>query len=472
MSARNPSNAALLEATIALGLAAFLLTRTGFRALWLSELGALGGGARAALQLSLVDGATLLPALGCVAKVVLLFAAPLRLLARARRRHLVWLPLGLVFFPELFGIAVPGVVSPTQWVLFTLAAALAWWAAARPRLSALAFLPWLLVLEPLLGHSPLSDTAWPGERLMKRCAGNDGTRPIDLREGLTGTRFYSVTPLSPGKLLVIGERRAFWVDRATDGTMHLGAPFTLTGNFWQGCVRDGKVWLTARDRLCEATPPESPASPPAFQCHPVPEPEGTGIELDFTDPICPSDLPGFYVGQLIRGGFIEVEPKSGAQRWHPVMPGLNLQLVPRSDGRLVGITTTRRFVIDPHDDRLLEDQPAGLVAMGIDLCAADGSIAITDFTGRVRLFDRTPEGGYRFRAGVALPAPRRVAFSPSCDTLAVTSGDDRHVFLLRTRTLERLRTWTLGPGLRDLTFLDEHHVGAVDGCTLNALETP
>jgi hypothetical protein len=472
VSVRRPSPAVVVEATVAFGLAAWLLTRTGFRALWLSELGAFVGGARAAAALFMIDRGTLAPILASVLKIALLAAPPLRLLVRARRRHLVWLPLGLVFFPELFGIAVPGVVGVTQWILFSVAALLAWLAVARPRLRALAFLPWLIALEPLLGHSPLSDTAWSGERLARRCAGNDGSRPIDFRPELAGTRYYSVTPLSSRQLLLVGERRAFWVDRADDGAMHLGPPFALSGNFWQGCLRDGKVWLTARDRLCEVEPPASPPTAPTYHCHPVPEPPGTGIELDFTDPICPSDVPGFYLGQLVRGGFIEFEPGSREQRWHAVLPGLNLQLVPRRDGRLVGITTTRLLVFDPHEDHLVDEQAAGLVAMGVDLCAHDDSIAVTDFTGRVRLFDRTAAGGYRFRAAVDLPAPRRVAFSPSCDTLAVTSGDDRHAYLLRTRTLERLRTWKLGPGLRDLTFLDEHHVGAVDACTLNVLDVP
>jgi hypothetical protein len=136
---------------------------------------------------------------------------------------------------------------------------------------------------------------------------------------------------------------------------------------------------------------------------------------------------------------------------------------------LLGITTGRFVVFDPNTDRVLEEHPAGIVAMGIDVCNVDDGVVITDFTGRVRLFDRGPDGRYRFRAGTAFSAPRRVAFSPSCELVAVTSGDDRHASLLRRSDLSVVRTWSLGPGLREQLFLDDKTLASVDACTVSFL---
>jgi hypothetical protein len=174
----------------------------------------------------------------------------------------------------------------------------------------------------------------------------------------------------------------------------------------------------------------------------------------------------------VRGGYLEIDPRTDATSWHHVVAGLNLQLVARSDGKLVGITTSRLVVFDPTTDRVTEELAAGVVAMGIDICASDGALAVTDFTGRLRIFEREPNGQYRFHAGAFLPAPRRVAFSPSCDRLLVTSGDDRRAFLVRRGDLGIERAYRLGPGLRDVAFLDENTPVVADACTASFLPAP
>lgn len=471
MKWRPPKGAALAEVLLALAAFAWLMAQEGLRALWFVGAGAILGGARSMVELAAIDPATLRPGIEVMAKSALLLAPVIRMLALSPRHRLAWIPFGLVIWPAILGNAVPGVTGWLMWLLFGVAAGVAWVAVKRPALRAAALLPSVIALEPLLGHSPLSDIAWSPERLASKCATNDGTRPVDFRPDIATTRYFSVTPVSPELMLLTGERRSFWVRRADDGVAHLGPALRLTGNFWQGCVKAGKVWLTSRARVCEATPPAGPDAPGEHACYDVPGSAEVGVELDYVDVLCAEQRDSVYVGQLMRGGLIEFDPLTRSSTWHPVLPGLNLQFVARKDGRFVGITTTRLLVFDPGTERVLEEQAAGIVAMGIDICASDDAVAVADFTGRLRLFERSEDGGaYRLRAGAHVPAPRRVAFSPSCEHLVVTSGDDRHAFLLRRRDLQVIRTWNLGPGLRDVVFLDEHRVAAADGCTVNFLD--
>jgi hypothetical protein len=386
------------------------------------------------------------------------------------RRRLAWIPVGLLIWVLVLGVAVPGVTGLWMWLLLLGAAGTAWLAVKRPALRPLAFLPWLVAMEPLLGHSPLSGAVWTTPRLAERCATNDGIRPVNFRPELAIPRHYSVTPVSPELFLLAGERGSFWVQREATGA-RLGPHLDhLRGNLWQGCVRDGKVWMAARGRVCEAKVPSGLDEEARTRCHDAPGPPEIGVELDYVDVLCPADRSSVFVTQLLRGGMLEVDPGEGTSRFHPVLPGMNLQGVARKDGRIVGITVSRLFVFDPRSDRVLEEQSAGVVAMGIDICASDDAVAVADFTGRVRLFERADGGEYRFRGGVMVPAARRVAFSPGCDRLVVTSGDDRHAHLIRRSDLRVIRTWKLGPGLRDVAFLDDRWAAAADACTASLLD--
>ncbi len=462
-----------LEVATALLASTWILANPGVRVLLVACIRAIFDGARSTAQLVLVDRGTWLTGLSSLARIVLLFAPLARALRSGPRHRLVWVPLALIIGIGVVGTSLPGVSTAPMWALFVGAAALGWLAAPRPFLRVAVFLPWLVGLEPMLGHSPLSDDAWPPARLAERCAGNDGVRPADLIPAVMGTHYYSVTPATPGLFLLTGERHSFWVRRDADGTARLGPDVKPTANLWQGCVRNGAVWVTARGvGICEVPPPPLPGGPaPQSTCHEAPGSPELGLELDDVDALCPEDRPTVYASQLLRGGYLELDPGAGTTAWHPVIPGLNLQMVARADGRIVAITTGRLVVFDPSSDRVLEDHAAGTVAMGVDVCAADGAVAVTDFTGRVRIFERGPDGRYAFHVGALLPAPRRVAFSPTCDRLVVTSGDDRHAFLLTRADMQVVRTWRLGPGLRDVVFVDEHHVAAADACTATFLDT-
>jgi hypothetical protein len=463
---------AAVETAAALLALAGLVSDASVRALLAGCLRAIADGVRSTVLLLPVDPATLLTTLGAVARAALLLAPVVRALAAGPRHRIAWLGIGLVVWVGVFGTSLPGVCTVLGWALFAVAGGAAWLAAARPAVRAAVFLPWIVALEPMLGHGPVSDDVWAPSRLAARCAGNDGVRPIDLTPGVEQARYYAVTPATPEHLLLTGERRSFWVLRGPDGTMRLGPPLMgMTANLWQGCVRDGRAWLTARAvGVCETPVPSGDGPAPTPICHPAPGSPDLGLELDYVDALCPAGRSTVYASQLLRGGYLELDPRTDATTWHPVVPGLNLQMVMRRDGRIVAITTGRLVVFDPASNQVLEEHPAGAVAMGVDVCATDDALAVTDFTGRVRLFERGEGGRYRLRAGVFLPAPRRVAFSPGCDRLVVTSGDDRRAFLVRRSDLAVVRTYRLGPGLRDVVFVDDRHAAAADACTVSVLD--
>lgn len=461
---------AAAEVVAAAGLLALILANEGLRLLLFEVLRVIGAAVVSAPLLVAADPPAWIPASLCAVKAALLLAPAIRALRLSPRRRLAWVPAGFLIWVLVLGTSLPGVTGPVMWLLLIGASGAAWAAVKRPWLRGVSLLPWLVVMEPLLGHSPLSGAVWSTERLAEKCASNDGVRPVDLRPEHAVPRHFSVTPVSPELFLLAGERGSYWVRRDAGGA-RLGPGFRLRGNLWQGCVRGGKVWMAAKGRVCEAAIPTSLDEEPRSTCHDAPGPPGVGLELDYVDVLCPAGGSSVLVTQLVRGGMLEVEPATGASRWHPVMPGLNLQGVMRKDGRIVGITMSRLFVFDPQDDRVLEDQRAGLVAMGIDICAADDAVVVADFTGRVRLFEREDDGPYRLRGGVNVPAARRVAFSPDCARIVVTSGDDRHAHLIRRTDLAVLRAWNLGPGLRDVAFLDDRWAAAADACTVNLLDT-
>ncbi|MBL8913006.1 MAG: hypothetical protein JNM17_20090 [Archangium sp.] len=435
-----------------------LLSLSGFRALLFANVRTIFGGFFSALALIPEDPATLWSIALALFRVAVLLGLPVAVMIRAQSRaHFAWLPLLLIGFGMIFGLSLPALSSIGMWLAFLVASGTAAWAMWKRALPLIVLLPWVVCLEPLFGHAPPSAWVWTPERILERCATNDGVRPVDVRADVVSTRYFSVTSVSPSLQLLAGERKSFWVrDRKLGETLA-----TLQGNFWEGCVRDGTAWLGKRGFVCEA-------SEATQRCVEAPGPED--IELDYVDVYCASDSRRVYVSQLLRGGVLEFDPDSQKAELHEVIAGLNLQLAgPRADGVLLGITTTRFVVIDPKTWKVIEARSAGLVAMGIDVCAADGAALVTDFSGRVRLFERGADGAYRVTRATSVPAARRVAWAPGCQRALVTSGDDRHAFLL-SRELKEERVFRLGPALRDVTFIDQHTAAVADACTVTYLE--
>jgi hypothetical protein len=439
---------AAVEAVLALGAALFLVSLAGLRALLGATIGSITGGFVSALALVGEDPGTLAGVALALVRVLVLLGLPLAVLARAQRSasRWAWVPLLFAAFALVFGVSLPALSSWGMWTLFALATAIAALVTWKRRFTFLVLLPWVVVVEPLLGHAPPSALFWTPERILAQCKSNDGVRPLDLRADVVNTRYFSVTKLSDDVQLLAGERGAFWVHRTPAGAT-LGERIPqLTGNFWEGCVRDGEVWIAKRGRVCSVS--ESKA-----QCQDAPGPEDA-LELDYVDVHCPSDTRNVFVSQLVRGGVLEFDPESRAQTFHHVLDGLNLQLTrPRADGKLIGITTSRLVVIDPRDWSVRQTRAAGVVAMGVDLCPADGALLVTDVVKRA----------------ASLTAARRVAWAPGCARAIVTSGDDRHAYFLRREDLSVERAFRLGPGLRDVTFLDADTAAVADACTINYL---
>ena len=61
-------------------------------------------------------------------------------------------------------------------------------------------------------------------------------------------------------------------------------------------------------------------------------------------------------------------------------------------------------------------------------------------------------------------APRRVAFSRDCSRLAVTSGDDRHVYIIDRATRQVIETHTAGPALREVAATGPREFSVTDIC--------
>jgi hypothetical protein len=466
-----PRSIVAIEVTLAIVPFLWIMSHANLRALIVTCYYAVYDGARSSLFLIPTDPGTIVTALGALARVVLLLAPLVRVFVLSPRHRLAWIPISVVIWVGVLGTSVPAFSSVLMWGLLLAASGVAWFVAIRPYLSVVALLPWVIALEPMLGHSPLGDTYWSTARLAERCASNDGVRAVDMKPEYAIARYFGVTPVTPDLVLATGERRSFWVRRDADGTPHLGEALPVMGNMWQGCVRDGMAWLTHRQFIWELPVPRNGELAVAATRHQVLGGPELGPELDYVDTICPAQRSSVYSSQLVRGGFLEFDKNAGTTHWHPVIRGLNLQLVERSDGLLVGITTGRLVVFDPRKDRVIDEQPAGTVAMGIDICRSDDAIVVTDFAGRVRLFEIGSDGRYVFtRAGFS-PAARRTSFSPDCSKIAVTSGNDRNLFILKRADMSRERTYSLGPGLRDIVFLDNRWVAAADACVISFVDT-
>lgn len=455
-----------VEVAIAAAFPVLALASEGPRAVLRGGVVALWSALAAWPRLFAADpGPTALVTASVLAKLALLFGPAIAALVTAPRHRLAWAPALSVFALFAMPLSHPAVCTVATWTLLAIAGAAASIAVRRKRLRALALLPLFVVFEPALSHTPLADLVWPAARLAGRCEQNDGERPEGYSPDRARPRYYAVTPYR-GELLLTGDRGSGWLVPRGDSRYAFGPPSVVHGNFWQGCSFGDALWLTKRSVFVRIERPGPDGAPERVTRIGVPELLGGRIELDLTDPICSRVTRTVFVGQLVRGDILELEPATGELRSHPA-GGFNLQLFERGDGLIAGIDSADLFVFDPGERRVVDRVPAGLTAIGLGVCARDGTAAVADMAGRLRVFELDERGRYRFARGVLLPAPRRVDFSPDCRLLAVGSGDDETVRVLDSETLRVERTYRLGPGLRDLTFLDDRRLAVVDACTVS-----
>ena len=123
----------------------------------------------------------------------------------------------------------------------------------------------------------------------------------------------------------------------------------------------------------------------------------------------------------------------------------------------------------PGESRVVQRTPAAIASSSLALCQADGTAAVPDLAGRLRVFRMNADGGYDFDWGLSLFAPRAAAFSPDCAFIGVTSADDRHVWIVERASRRVVETFELGPAIRGAAFIGPRALAVADACTVSVL---
>ena len=69
---------------------------------------------------------------------------------------------------------------------------------------------------------------------------------------------------------------------------------------------------------------------------------------------------------------------------------------------------------------------------------------------------------------LSLFAPRRVAFSPDCSHIAVTSADDHRVFLVDGKARRLSHTFYAGPALQEVIATGPREFSVTDVCSITS----
>jgi WD40 repeat protein len=138
----------------------------------------------------------------------------------------------------------------------------------------------------------------------------------------------------------------------------------------------------------------------------------------------------------------------------------------RSDGHLILTNNGWLMVFEPEEARVIERVPVALASLSSDVCSVDGSVVVTDLTGRLRVFELDDSGHYRFAWGISLFAPRRASFSPDCSRIGVTSADDHHVYMVDAAERRVVDVFNAGPALREIAATGPREFSISDVCTM------
>ena len=341
-----------------------------------------------------------------------------------------------------------------------------------------ALLPFLLLFEIVprhsLGNIRTSDAAYR-QKLLAECAHNDGVRPRTLTADLV-MPYFGITSVGDDLVLLTGQdaddddmvgwsggrRVGSWWMRRKDGRFEFDVPSEASSKLWRGCLLGDTVWAARSEYVLGARrlPDGAPTPETVTQLQ---FPSG---ETDSGEVACVPDRGRLYVTETTKGGLWELVPDSGESRRLEV-GGVGLLPKGRSDGRVVMTQTNALLVFDPGQNRVGERLPAGLLILGFDMCPVDGSVAAADASGRLRIFEIDRDGRYRFAWGVSLIAPRRAAFSRDCSRIAVTSLDDRHVFIVDAASHNVVDVLETGPALREVTATGPREFSFADSCSIN-----
>lgn len=469
---RSPAITVVIGA-VALAPAALCLANVHLRSLIRAIFGGLADTLRALPTLLAIDGpATAADAALMTVTFFIILAPPIRYFLHPPRTRLLWVPFWICSLALPAAVAPLGMALPEKWITMVFVGVLGWWGAVRPWTKWLAFVPMIIAMHPVMtAHGgPLSDRIWPKSALAPRCASNDGVRPSNFTIERASTHHYAVTPITSDLLVLTGERGAYRLRRGDDGSFAFIGDFVFAGNLWQGSLGEGMVFFTHRGSgMVAATATDLEFSEGRASTRQILDIPDAGSELDLLDAVYEPTTRSVFVTELVRGGLWEAPLTDESMHYYP-LHAFYLQAVRRNgDAMLVGISTTELLVFDPRSKQVTERSPAALGAGGLDVCQTDGAAVVADYAGRLRLFTRSAEGSYRFDRGVSLSSPRRVAFSPDCEWITVSSGDDETVYVLRRADLSIWRTFRLGPALRDVVYTGAREVAVVDACTVNIL---
>lgn len=387
---------------------------------------------------------------------------------RARVHRWAWAPLAVPPLLLALSLAPHGLVGIGPMLVLALSSIGAVAAQRSSRLRWCAAAPILLALHPTATtHQKWTDVLpFTSQRLAARCRENDGERPRGLDRAVLSPLYYSITPVTADRLLLVGEGNvSYWVMRDATGALSIAEPSRVTGNYWHGTHGHDLTWLGHRDDVLAIAWVGDAERVRHIDLRGVREP----WEVDALDAVYEAHADVVLVGELASGSLIEVPIAEGATPRRHELGLFYLQLAPSRPGEVVGVSTTELVTIGTAPIQLRQRMPAALCAGGVASCPLDGAVAVSDFAGRVRLFDRDGEGSLHFTQSVAARSPRRVAFSADCSLLAVTSADDTTLTVLRRRDLSTATESHLGPGLRDVYWMPDGDLLAVDACTVTRL---
>lgn len=471
-----------LAIEIGLGVALIALIATVGRTLVGGCLTALLGAAISLVSLLRVDSAatawSMALALGRIGLAVLPSVVLIRSVPLRRKMWLVPLlgTLAIVSLP----VSLTACPTVDRWLLLAFLSAVATWLIRVRFLRWAVVLPYVVLFEVVPSHG-LLDFADVGtrdpvyrEQLLSECARNDGIRPVNLSADHL-MPYHGINMIGDDLVFLAGEgpndggmrgksggrRVGSWWLRRTDAGLEIELPSAATGNLWRGCLIDDTIWMVRSGRIVgvKRLPAGGGRHEEAFWI-PVPS-----SDMDLLEAACDTAGHRIYVTEFFEGGLWEVALDGSEPRRHQIGGVL---LIPewRFDGRLVLVDSSSLMVFDPHEDRVVERVPARLGGHGFDVCAANGSAAVADLSGRLRIFELDDASHYQFAWGVSVFAPRRVAFSPDCSHIAVTSADDHRVYIVDAAARRVTDVFHAGPALRDVAATGPREFSVSDVCSI------
>lgn len=427
--------------------------------------------------------ATLWALLVSMARLGLAVAPGVLVLRRASRlRRIVLSPLLALVTLGSTPLSLAACASADRWVLLIVLAAVGYWLGRLRYLGGLVLLPFVVLWEIVPSHGLLMfgdvgtrDPAYR-EKLLRDCARHDGERPRNLIADRI-MPYHGINMITEDLAFLSGEgpndggmrgnaggrRVGSWWLRRRDGQFEFEAPSEATGNLWRGCKMGETLWTVRANYIVGAQRME--ADPPNHER--VTLRKMPSSDIDCGEPACDEAGQRIYVTESLNGGMWELSFADKAPRRHE-LGGVLLLPLRRFDGKIVISNSASLMVFDPQREEVVERVSTGLADDGFDLCAATGAAAVADLTGRVRLFDLDEAGRYRFRWGVSVFAPRRVAFSRDCSRLAVTSSDDHSVFIIDVAGRRVIDTFHVGPALREVMATGPREFSVTDVCSVTS----